>query len=57
MSRNWEHVGSNEDVFSSFIPGPTEEIVRNTETGEERIVIVGADETVGEAIAEGRFKD
>lgn len=56
MSDNWEHKGSAEGL-GSLIPGPRHEWVQNTETGEDREVYVGSNQTVGEAIANGQFRD
>lgn len=58
MGKNetWTHSGSAESL-SSLIPGPSREIVHNNETGEDREIYVGRDQTVGEAIANGQFRD
>jgi len=58
MGKNetWTHTGSNEGL-RAFIPGPSHEAVHNNETGEDREVYVGSNQTVGEAIAKGQFTD
>lgn len=53
----WEHKGSAEGALSSMAPGPSIEWVENTESGEWSKVYVGSDQTVGEAIANGQFKE
>lgn len=61
MSEKWKHLGPAEEQISrplwDLMRAPHNELVENTETEEQRVVIVGYDETVGEAIAEGRFEE
>lgn len=56
MSNKWRHIGSAESAFGKFLP-PYKELVENTETGKQRAIWVGSDETVGEAIAKGQWAD
>lgn len=56
MSEKWESVGPS-DGLGAFIPGPSHEIVVNTETGEAREVYIGSNQTAGEAISNGQFTD
>lgn len=56
MSGQWESVGPS-DGLGAFIPGPSHEIVVNTDTGEAREVYVGSGQTTGEAIENGQFTD
>lgn len=60
MSGKWEDKGSAEGLLGDAIGGlfgVHEHLVQNTETGQTRTVYVGKDETVGEAISNGQFKN
>ena len=57
MSDRYREVGYAEGAASMLVPGPVDVIVEDMETGEERIVCVGSSQTVGEAIANGQWKD
>jgi hypothetical protein len=60
MSDKWEHAGSGGNAFSSLVDslfGLSTETVQHTETGEYREVVVGSEQTVGEAIEKGQFTD
>ena len=56
MSGNWKHIGSAESAFGKILP-PYKELVENTETGEQRVVLVNVDQSVGEAIENGQWAD
>ena len=58
MSDKWKEIGPTGGVIGgllSSLDGVTEVLVEN-ESGEQRIVYVGPNETTGEAIAKGDFK-
>lgn len=57
MGDNWKHTGSDENIISAFIPGPDWERVENTETGDVGTVYVGNNQTVGEAIEKGQWRE
>ena len=60
MSEKWEHKGNADGPLGWLAGGcgyVRDELVENTETGEQRTVFTVGDQTVGEAIAEGQFKD
>ena len=56
MSESWRHIGSAESAFGKILP-PYKELVENTETGEQRVVLVNIGQSVGEAIANGQWAD
>ena len=58
MSDKWEDKGPNNSIYNFVpLPGGTEHQVRNTETGEYRDVMVYDNQTTGEAIEKGQFRD
>ncbi len=60
MTDNWREIGSAEGLLGSAVGaalGIHDVLVENNETGETRTVYVNDNQTVGEAIAEGQFKD
>jgi hypothetical protein len=59
MSDKWRDHGFSGDAGNYFpwVPGGTEHVVENTETGEYRTVHVHDDQDVGDAIANGQFTD
>ena len=57
MSDKWKDAGSDENLISQFIPGPEWRVVENIETGEVRQIEIYDGQTIGEAVANGQFRD
>ena len=58
----WEDKGHHSGTpilgdIVEMVTGQTERHIVNKETGEEKIVTVGPNQTVGDAIAEGQVRD
>jgi hypothetical protein len=62
MSDKWEDKGHHEGIpilgdLGQMITGTEERHVVNSETGEEKIAIIGPGQTLGDAIANGQLRD
>jgi hypothetical protein len=59
MGNEWEYAGPGGDIgdmLLDLIP-PRKVVVRNTRTGEMRELVVGSDQTIGEAIEQGQWAE
>jgi hypothetical protein len=58
MADEWEYAGPGGDILDMVLDTilePRKVVVRNKQTGEMRELIVGSDQTIGEAIEQGQW--